>query len=107
MAIKRMTFSDLKDLFYEHNKANLNPPLVGYIVFTEGTWIDHVYSLESRTYEVSSDNKAFRPNCCSISLYGNCMDGTDQDVRLDWYMYGANGHDGWAVDYCYVKENEE
>lgn len=104
MGVKRMSFADMRDLFIEHNKIHLGEPLTGYIVFTEGTWLDHVYPLKSRTYEVSSDNKAFRTSCCSTSLYGNCLDGTDQGVRLDWYMYGCDGHDAWKVDYCYMIE---
>lgn len=59
------------------------------------------------TYEVSSDNKAFRSNCCSTSLFGSCLDGTDQMVRLDWYMKDFGNKGGWVVDHCYLKENSD
>lgn len=65
------------------------------------------YPERSRTYEISSDNKAFRPSCCSASLFGSCLDGTDQMVRLDWYMKDFGNKNGWAVDYCYLKDADE
>ena len=83
---QKLTYPELRDLFVEHNKTQLAKPVIACIVFAESNWPDHHYPLRSRTYEVSSDNKAFRPSCCSTSLFGSCLDGTDQMVRLDWYM---------------------
>ena len=102
MTSKKMTYNELRDFFIKHNdNGGLENPISGYIVFSESNWPDCHYSLASRTYEVSSYNKAFRPGCISRSLLGSCTDGSDQDVRLDWYM--AKG--GWHVDYCYLKED--
>ena len=64
------------------------------------------YSEESRSYEFRSDNKTFR-NCCSNSLYASCLDGTDQGVRLDYYMEYYGNKPGWKVDYCYLVEEEK
>lgn len=68
------------------------------IVFTEDTWTK-TYSEESRSYEISRDARYFNPNAISKSLFGDCLDGKDDGVRLDAYigMY-------WKVDYCYIVE---
>lgn len=102
---QNMTYPELRDLFVEHNKTQLAKPMSACIVFADSNWPDWYYPLCSRTYEVSSDNKAFRPSCCSTSLFGSCLDGTDQMVRLDCYMEDFGNKDGWVVDHCYLKEN--
>lgn len=80
---QNMTYPELRDLFVEHNKTQLAKPVSACIVFAESNWPDHHYPLCSRTYEVSSDNKAFRSSCCSTSLFGSCLDGTpDGSPRL-------------------------
>ena len=119
---QNMTYPELQDLFVEHNKTQLAKPMSAYIVFADSNWPDRHYPLRSRTYEVSnwpdrhyplrsrtyevsSDNKAFRSRCCSTSLFGSCLDGTDQMVRLDCYMKDFGNKGGWVVDHCYLKEN--
>lgn len=64
---QNMTYPELRDLFVEHNKTQLAKPVSACIVFAESNWPDHHYPLCSRTYEVSSDNKAFRSRCCSTA----------------------------------------
>ena len=64
---QNMTYPELRDLFVEHNKTQLAKPVSACIVFADSNWPDRHYPLRSRTYEVSSDNKAFRPSCCSTS----------------------------------------
>lgn len=98
---QNMTYPELRDLFVERNKTQLAKPVSACIVFAESNWPDRHYPLRSRTYEVSSDNKAFRSSCCSTSLFGSCLDGTDQMVRLDWYMKDFGNKGGWVVDHCY------
>ena len=105
MENKHLTYPELRDLFVEHNKEHLSDPLNAYIVFSESNWPNRHYTERSRTYGISSDNKAFRPSCCSTSLFGSCMDGTDQMVRLDWYMADFGNKNGWKVDYCYLLDN--
>lgn len=34
-------------------------------------------------------------------IYGSCLDGTDQCVRLEGYMRGENA---WKIDRCYMKK---
>lgn len=60
---QNMTYPELRDLFVEHNKTQLAKPVSACIVFADSNWPDWYYPLCSRTYEVSSDNKAFRPSC--------------------------------------------
>ena len=65
------------------------------------------YSLESRTYVVSSDNKAFQPNMGGYSIFAVALDGSDAGVRLEQYMaseYG--GKDGWQIELCYMMSDE-
>ena len=107
MDSQKLTYPELRDLFVERNKTRLAKPVSACIVFAESNWPDHHYPLRSRTYEVSSDNKAFRSSCCSTSLFGSCLDGTDQMVRLDWYMKDFGNKGGWVVDHCYLKENSD
>lgn len=107
MKNKRMTFRELRDLFLEHNKTQLSKTVKAFIVFDEGSWPGCHYSLESRTYKIASNNKAFRTNCCSSSLFGSCIDGSDRNVRLDWYMEDFGNKNGWVVDYCYLEDGDD
>ena len=70
-------------------------PIHGVIVYKQENWSQE-YSLEARSYKVSSRNKAFEHWAGSNSLFGSSLDGTDEMVRLDWY--------GWKIDYCYLLE---
>lgn len=102
--MKKMTFEELRDYFIEHNKTHnwTRDILKGVVVFTQDSF-DRYYSEKSRSYEFTSDNKTFR-NCCSNSLFASCLDGTDQGIRIDWYMEYYGNKDGWKVDYCYLIE---
>ena len=53
---------------------------------------------------ISSDNKAFWPNMGGYSIFGYCLDGTDQGVRLDYYMAEERDINGWKVEDCYILE---
>lgn len=103
----KMTYKELKNYFTEYNKKPgwVNNPIKGVIVFKEDNWPDNNYSLESRSYIVSSDNKAFIASMGGYSIYGSSLDGSDKGVRLEQYMedeYAGKG--GWKVDYCYLIE---
>lgn len=107
--MEKITYNDLARIFREHEHThNQNAPhLTGCIVFTEDSF-NRPYSLESRTYRVSSDNKAFQPNKGGYSIYGSAIDGSDPLVRLEGYMAAEKGgKDGWCVDYCYLETEEE
>ena len=97
-----MEYKQLKDLLFQHECKYPNTHLSAYITFASfGPLNKEEYSWESRTYLISSDNKAFQPNKGGYSIFGNCLDGSDQGVRLEQYMceeYG--GKDGWVVEDC-------
>ena len=99
-----MDYKKLKELFSKYEKEYPKTHLTAYITFSSfGSQNKKEYSWKSRTYLVSSDNKAFQPNKGGYSIFGNCLDGSNQGVRLDQYMkeeYG--GKDGWVVEDCCV-----
>lgn len=97
-----MTYQELRRLFYAHEDKNPSTHLTAYITFSGfGPQSRKVYSWESRTYVISSDNKAFQPNMGGYSIYGSCLDGSDCGVRLDKYMRDEQGgKDGWTVEDC-------
>ena len=53
-----MKYSDLKQIFRDLKKTSPRENLTAYIIFTENSF-KKPYSLLSRTYHISSDNKAF------------------------------------------------
>ena len=100
--VKKITYPELKDLFSRHEAAKPKEHLTAHIVFAPESFAE-AYSEKSRTYIVSSNNKAFQPNMCGYSIFASCLDGTDQCVRLSNYMKDEHGgKDGWIVAYCYL-----
>ena len=103
----KMTFKELRDYICEYNRTHnwAKDIIKAVVVFTPDSF-NKEYSEESRSYEIRSDNKTFR-NCNSNSLFGYCLDGTDQGVRLDYYMEYYWKENRWKVDYCYLVEEEK
>ena len=101
--MKKMTFSEFCDEMVRYNQEHgvqtqfQGEQKIGYIVFAQGDWFNREYSVTERTYGVASGNKFFIPGMGGNSLYGGCLDGTDEGVRLDWYLRN------WKVEYCYFK----
>jgi len=98
-----MNYSELKQIFRELKATSPRDDLTAHVIFTEDSF-KKTYSLLSRTYCISSDNKAFWPNMGGYSIFGYCLDGTDQGVRLDWYMAEEGNPGGWKVEDCYILE---
>lgn len=74
------------------------------VVFTPESF-SREYSEESRSYKISSDAKYFDGSKIGNSLFGDCLDGTDNGVRLDWYMKALPEETTrWVVDFCYITE---
>ena len=94
--IKKITFSEMAEAFRKFNEKHTDDDkyITGVIVYKSENWPNQNYSLESRSYGVSSDCKRFKPDMGGNSMYGGNLDGTDQCVRLDWY--------DWEIDYCYL-----
>lgn len=93
-----LSYREMADIFTHVNKIG-HEPVCGYIVFDQSSF-DKVYSEQSRTYGVSSDNKAYQPGMGGYSIYASCLDGTDQCIRLDEYMRGAKP---WKIEKCYME----
>ena len=93
----KITFWELSKNFEEYNHEHDNgcdgTSITGVIVYKQSNW-SKPYSEESRSYRVSSNNRAFQDGMIANSIFGHCLDGTDQGVRLDWY--------DWDIDYCYM-----
>ena len=94
-----MTFAEMRSRFCEAENEG-KEHLSGYIVFTQDSF-DKPYDERSRTYGVSSNNKAFQSSMGGYSIFGSCLDGTDPCVRLDGYMFGENA---WKIEKCYMME---
>ena len=113
--MKKLTFAQARKIVDEHNQQNgiksqfEDPnPIRLYIVYKQSNWNEQ-YSETSRTYVVRSDNKYFLPNMIGNSLFGNCLDGTDDGVRLDWYNWEieyVHIECENAIDYAYIEECE-
>lgn len=104
----RMDYATLKQILREYEKVRIHPEphLIARVVFTEDSF-NVPYSLESRTYEFSSDNKVFLPNAHGYSIWANAVDGSDNGVRIEQYMRDEYAKDdGWKVDYCYIVAKE-
>ena len=98
-----MNYADMKQIFQDLKRNSPKEDLTAHITFTEDSFASQ-YPLLSRTYLVSSDNKAFWSQF-SNSIFAYCLDVTsDQGVRLDWYMEEEGNPGGWKVDGCYILE---
>lgn len=104
--IEKITYAEMKKRFRTHEEAEAANPtgnhLRGCLVFTMDSFLEE-YSVASRTYFVSSDNKAYKPDMLGYSVFGSNVAGDDTGVRLDRYMREEKGGaQGWKVDFCYI-----
>jgi hypothetical protein len=77
------------------------------IVFKEKSFTKEFSELE-RSYKISSSCKWFNPMMNGNSLFGNCLDGKDNGVRLDIYMrLLPKEGTRWIEDYCYITKSKE
>ena len=98
-----MTYRELKENFRDLKQKSPKDDLTAHIIFTENSF-DEKYSLMSRTYRITSNNKGFWSQF-SNSIFAYCLDVTsDQGVRLDWYMEEEGNAGGWNVEDCYILE---
>lgn len=95
-----LSYGKLRELFRKAERGGIH--VSGYITFRADSF-STAYSERSRTYAVSSDNKAFQPNMGGYSIHARCLDGTDPCVRLEQYMAAEYGGErGWSVERCYM-----
>ena len=62
-----MSYGELAAQFRAQERSGTGRHMLGYIVFTEDSFTEP-YTEEQRTYVVSSDNKAYRPNMGGYSI---------------------------------------
>ena len=99
-----MTYAELVSTFRAAERQGNGTHLTGYIVISEDSF-DEPYSVEARTYAVSSNNKAFQPNMGGYSIFASAVDGSDPLVRLERYLAEEKGGTtGWKIERCYMKE---
>ena len=99
----QMSYSELKSLFRE--AENNRQHLTAHIIFTADTF-KKPYSEFERTYEVSSDNKAFQSRMGGYSIYGASLDGVDPCLRMEGLMADEmGGKDGWKIEKCFLMED--
>ena len=67
------------------------------IVFKQTNFFKQECTEIERSYEITSDAKYFDSSKIGTSLFGDCLDGTEKAIRLDWWL-----GDGAKVDYCYI-----
>mgnify|MGYP006872988997 CR=1 FL=1 len=95
--MERITFDKLWSIMNEFNTRfpdkSEQACLKGVIVYKASNW-EEMYSTTERSYEVANNSRAFQNNKISNRLSGDCLDGKDLGVRLDWY--------NWDIDYCYM-----
>ena len=91
--MKKITFEEFSKRMREHNKsAEASTPIFGYVVFKNSCFTKTTHSIEERTYKVSSDNKHFKDDALSFSIFGKCE--VDGDVQ--------KFYSGECVEYCLI-----
>ena len=106
--MKKITWSELENAMWKFNeehgyttKGN-EKKLKGIVVFTEDSFRKPFTEFQ-RSYQFTSDNKAFLPNQLGYSIFADCLDGTDNGVRIDWYM--RDTENPWKIEYCYLLDD--
>ena len=101
--INKLTWAEAKQYLWDFNTDhNITCKGIGkarceMVAVITADSFDKPYTEFQRSYMFTNHNKAFIANQLSNSIFADCLDGTDNGVRLDYYV-----HDAWKVDYCYI-----
>jgi hypothetical protein len=97
----------LKKVTLNYLEKNLESWKEAVIVFKKESFSKEFSELE-RSYTISSNAKYFDWQMNGNSLFGDCLDGKDDGVRLDIYMklLPKEGK-RWIEDYCYITKSKE
>ena len=69
-----MVYKQLKEILLRHESNDPKSPLTACITFASfGPNVKEDYPWKSRTYVISSDNKAFQPGQGDYSILGNAL----------------------------------
>ena len=77
-----MEYTELKRIFQKLKADAPRENLTAHIIFTEDSF-DDPYPLLSRTYLVSSDNKAFWSSMFSHSIFAYCLVRLSASLRVE------------------------
>ena len=91
MTRKKQPASTLFDAMNNCNATGEHKTAI--IVFSQENWPDKNYSEKSRSYRTHSNQWGWDYSKMGQSRLGDCLDGTEQGVRLDWY--------NWKIEYWY------
>lgn len=108
-----MSYQEMTKRFREAEN-NRGEHLTGYVVFTEDSF-DKPYSEESRTYVISSNNKAFQSGMGGYSIYAlylKCInvffcffnfsvDGSSLRQQLSFYLFALENTTNFALHSCF------
>lgn len=86
-------------------KGQNGPTCIMVAVITEDSFTEK-YSLESRSYRFTNNEKAFISGMGGYSIFSANLDGTDPCVRLEQYLKDEGVPDGWEVDYVYIERED-
>lgn len=89
-----MTFFELTNFLCE---ANSNEEIFTAYVTISNKSFAKEYSWESRTYIFTSEEKRFKADAISSSIWASSVDGTDANIKLSDYIYGPSC---WEVESC-------
>lgn len=91
--MKRITRAELDSILTSHhNNGDYKKAVTGVMVFKQENF-DRPFTETERSYRVHSNSHHFG-DYISNELTGNCLDGKDLGVRLDYY--------NWSTEYCYI-----
>ena len=99
-----MVYKQLKEILLRHESNDSKTPLTACITFASfGPNVKKDYPWKSRTYVISSDNKAFQPGQGDYSIFGICLDGTVPYLLLSQLLKDeCGGNDGWTIEDCAI-----
>ena len=110
--MERLTYQEAKEYLKQYNRKHgyttkgTETHCVMVAVISEDSF-DKEYSLESRSYRFTNDNKAFIDGLLGYSIFSDSLDGSDNGVRLEQYLAEETGDKkGWKVEYCYIMSEE-
>ncbi len=100
----QMTYGKLQQYLEAAERAGVH--MTGYITFSQDNFREQ-YSEECRTYAISSDNNAFRPESLSPTMYATALDGSDPNVDLSNYLSkGRPDGMAWELERCYMMSDD-
>ena len=100
-----LTYLDIVRMFGDYNRehgyhySGKTPTELSAVVVISADSFNKPYSEQSRSYRITSSNgKLFFDGMCGNSVWASCLDGTDQNIRLDYYIGNP-----WRVERCYLE----